>query len=267
MKGQPVLVASGAIRIDRQAALQKLKDYQAADPWTCLLEFARSAHAAEASRVDVELVRRRALRIRFDGRAFGWSRLLDPFEALLRPGATDAGRHLAVGLLGALRVSKRVIVTSGRPPFRWKTRIRSLFELRLVRAQGRGTFIDLFDVSPPRGWEKPLLESCRMARPLVVVAGVAAAQGVGSGAPGLDFETPRRRGRVERIPFRGVPALELYTRGVLAEVLSLGSGSPVRAWVDDDGLNLDASRAKVARNRRFRGVLNTIREQSRGFSS
>lgn len=262
---EPVLVASGTIRIAREAALQKLKDYQAADPWSCLLEFVRCAHGCGAGRIEFQPVRRRALRIRFDGRAFGWSRLLDPFEALLRPGASDAGRHLAVGLLGALRVSKRVVLCSGRPPWRWRCRVRSLHELRLARAQGLGTFIDLLGVKPPRGWERALLASCRMARPRVFASGSQAVRGVGAGRHGRDFQTRLRRGRVELALDRSESSVEVYTRGVLVEAIArrAAGGVATLAWVEDDGLTLDASRLKLARNRRFRGLLRTVEEEER----
>ncbi len=264
--GEPVLVASGTFRIDRGAALEKLKRYQAADPWTCLLEFVRCADRCEASRMGIDLVRGRALRLRFDGRAFGWSRMLDPFQALLRPGASDAGRHLAIGLLGALRVSKRVVVASGRQPWRWRSRIRSFDEIRLVKSQGDGTTIDLLGVSPPRRWKTPLLASCRMTHPAVTVDGEPAARGIGGKAPGRNFKTPIRRGRVELETGGKTSSIEIHTRGILAEVVTIKNGDPgIHAWVDDDGLTFDASRLKLARNRRFRGLLATVERERRAL--
>ena len=104
------LVESGTFRIDRARALEKLKEFQFADPSMYILAFARCAVASGATEIRIENLDDGACKLHFNGIPIPDSRLKDPFEALFTEEGEDtskAERHLALGLLGALSTQPR----------------------------------------------------------------------------------------------------------------------------------------------------------------
>ncbi len=110
------LVESGSFRVDRARALEKLKEFQFSDPALFILAFARCAVAAGASSIEVASEDSGFI-IRFDGKLFSHQRLNAPFEALFAEEGdrSEADRHLALGILGALRTTPTTLTVESGP--------------------------------------------------------------------------------------------------------------------------------------------------------
>lgn len=136
-----VLAGAGTFVVDKQRALDKLMRFQLPDPETCLLPVMRCALAGEASGISIQELSEGGLEIKFDGEPFGRERLEDPYAALFetRSAANSASRHLATGLLCALRLAPKVItVSSGPPGARFRLRIDALGRELVQPSEGPG---------------------------------------------------------------------------------------------------------------------------------
>ena len=103
-----MLAGSGTFVVDKRRALDKLMRFQLPDPETCLLPIIRCALAGKASGVSIAELSQGGLEINSTG-ALGRERLEDPYSALFetRTAANAAARHLATGLLCALRLNRK----------------------------------------------------------------------------------------------------------------------------------------------------------------
>src|SRR5262245_463167 len=143
MSKTPKLVASGSFRVDRQRALEKLKDFQLPDPDMFLLPWIRCAVASGATRVTMDLD---SAEIRFDGRGFMREELTDPYACLFDESAPPRNRQLAYALLATLRKSS-LVLTSGRSGERLSLTVNSLTE-ETVSADLERTDITVVTVKP-----------------------------------------------------------------------------------------------------------------------
>ena len=137
-----VLAGSGTFVVDRRRALDKLMRFQLPDPETCLLPIIRCAMAGKASGVSITELSQGGLEIRFDGEPLGRERLEDPYSALFetRTAANAAARHLATGLLCALRLNPKMItVSAGAAGARFRLRIDALGAERTLPSEDPGT--------------------------------------------------------------------------------------------------------------------------------
>ena len=127
--GGGVLVGSGSFVVDRQRALDKLMRFQLPDPETCLLPIIRCALAGKASAISIQELPNNGLEIKFDGAPFSKERLADPYAALFETKTAEnaAARHLATGLLCALRLKPQLITVSAGPAgSRYRLKIEEL---------------------------------------------------------------------------------------------------------------------------------------------
>jgi len=137
-----VPAGSGTFVVDRRRALDKLMRFQLPDPETCLLPIIRCAMAGKASGVSITELPQGGLEIRFDGEPLGQGRLEDPYSALFetRTAANAAARHLATGLLCALRLNPKMItVSAGAAGARFRLRIDALGAERTLPSEDPGT--------------------------------------------------------------------------------------------------------------------------------
>lgn len=105
----PTLVETGSFKVDRPAALGKLSRFQLADPYAFLIPWIRCASASKAKTIRLDKVRD-GLRMSFDGAPLTPEELTDPYACLFGSGEDEErGRHLAYGLLSALRLGPRGI--------------------------------------------------------------------------------------------------------------------------------------------------------------
>ncbi|MBI4350880.1 MAG: hypothetical protein HY550_05540 [Elusimicrobia bacterium] len=136
-----VPAGSGTFVVDKQRALDKLMRFQLPDPETCLLPIMRCALAGKASGVSIKELSEGGLEIAFDGAPLSRERLEDPYSALFetRSAANSAARHLATGLLCALRLNPKMItVGAGAPGARFRLRIDELGKEQVQPSEGPG---------------------------------------------------------------------------------------------------------------------------------
>ena len=136
-----VLAGSGTFVVDKQRALDKLMRFQLPDPATCLLPIIRCALAGKARGVSIQELSEGGFEIRFDGEPFSRARLEDPYGALFetRSAVNAAARHLATGLLCALRLNPKLITVSAGPAgARFRLRIDELGREQVQPSEGPG---------------------------------------------------------------------------------------------------------------------------------
>ncbi|MDE2293602.1 MAG: hypothetical protein KGL53_16085, partial [Elusimicrobia bacterium] len=102
----PELVGSGAFRVDRRRALDKLKRFQLPDARMYPLPWVQAAVASEATWVRI-VPQPAGLEFTFDGRHWTRQEMADPYGYLFDEdpeGEHTRNRELAIGLLTALRI-------------------------------------------------------------------------------------------------------------------------------------------------------------------
>lgn len=143
-----VLVCSGSFVVDKQRALDKLMRFQLPDPESCLLPMIRCAQSGKASEISIREIMPNGLELHFDGAPLQRERLSDPYAALFetKTSANAGARHLATGLLCALRLKPQTItVSAGRPGARFRLKIDGLGKevIQPSEGPGKGTVIRL----------------------------------------------------------------------------------------------------------------------------
>jgi len=259
-------VGSGEFKIDREAALAKLAQYQLADPTLFTLAWVRAASAAGASAVRIDSTRA-LLRFEAHGMTFSSAELGALYDPLLDGGETPRAasrRHFAMGLLAAQQLDPaKIVIRSGRA------------QVTLDRA-GSGA-VDPADQEPGRtsveihaddrtrgadlaraaGW--PALEC--PAAPMRIHVGEIEAPRVSAEADWL-----ARKENGVRVWVR--PALERLTGdrvafsclGARVATIELDGGlAGVDGLVDDPGLRLDLSQKGLVRDGRFDAAVNVLR--------
>ncbi|MDO8804243.1 MAG: hypothetical protein Q7R35_07420 [Elusimicrobiota bacterium] len=194
-----VFVGSGSFVVDKQRALDKLMRFQLPDPVNCLLPMIRCAHAGKASEIAISEVRTGGVELRFDGEPFTRERLADPYAALFetKSAANAAARHLATGLLCALRLKPQVItVSSGPQGARFRLKIDELGKEAVQGSDdpGKGTVVRLLWSGPLSPFRNGRLlgrvrERCSLSPvPLLINGRDIPRDRSGSGQAGLYFE-------------------------------------------------------------------------------
>ena len=113
------LVGDGEFRIDRAAALEKLKKYQLSDPWDFVRAWARAAVLSGATRLECVPGESESI-LRFDGAPLPRSFVEGPYEAIFSGDDASAPRHVAIGVMAAQRLSPEGIrVRSGGVSWTW----------------------------------------------------------------------------------------------------------------------------------------------------
>ncbi|OGR57767.1 MAG: hypothetical protein A2X36_03345 [Elusimicrobia bacterium GWA2_69_24] len=259
-----VLVETGAFRVDRSRALDKIMRFQLPDPGMFLLPWVRAAVASGATAVWFRRVSG-GIELRCDGRPWTRKELSDPYRHLFEAEAdSERGRHLAVGLLGALRLKpRRITVVSGAGAARTALATRSLAEETLSERREPGEKNTVLTVEWG-GWPaRPpspdpasyLMDRCGLSPiPIWVDEREVPRLGPAGDPYGLYFEEELARGWLS-VPHLPAPAtrLEAYTLGVyindgleftLPKVQTLGG-------IHCDAFRLNASQSGVVRDETF----------------
>lgn len=260
--GDGVLVGSGTFVVDKQRALDKLMRFQLPDPENCLLPMIRCAHCVKASEISVSELQEGGLELRFDGEPLERERLAEPYSALFEPrsAANAAARHLATGLLCALRLNPQVItVSGGSPGARYRLKIDALGRESMQPSvgPGKGTVVRLLW----RGTFGPLRNSrlllrvrerCTLSPVPLLINGRDIPRGRSSGG-GLYFEEGALHGQIA-VPRRAASVSEL-TPAVANVTLdnALMAKLPylqVLGYVNSDDFTLNISQTGVVNNTR-----------------
>lgn len=254
----PVLVDTGSFRVDRAKALEKLKGFQFRDAEGFLLPWVRCAVASGASRIRIERIDR-GLRIRFNGDPITPATLKDPYEALFSEvGASGPARHLAVGLLAALRLAPaKIRIASGAGASRGCLNIGPADQDD--RADGTGTDTDM-EIRWSGFASLILIERCLAAAsaglgpsaPRVTLDGRLIEAGAPSGDGAVQVLEGTARGFVTRLRESARPGIRLYHLGALVEELPWpDKHHPFEARLENAAFKLDISQSGVVRDRVF----------------
>ncbi|MFA5137756.1 MAG: hypothetical protein WC728_00890 [Elusimicrobiota bacterium] len=268
--GTAVLVGTGSFRIDRKQALSKLMRFQLPDPGMYLLLLVRCAVASGAAYVRVEGTEGNGVRVRFNGRPFDAAAVSNPYASLFARTTETArrDREFAIALLSMLRLGpKWVTLQSGEGQQRFILRVESL-ESESIQPAADGSAETVIRAIPQHAsdssfWNEGLAElvrkSCDLSSIPVELDGTAIQrQRPEDSAPEcLPFESEGFRGWLT-LPSRPEAPSEfrLYRYGVWAgDAQERLPFVQVRASVNCDLFNLNASQSGVLRNERFRKAL------------
>ncbi|MFN7147375.1 MAG: hypothetical protein ACK4YP_26640, partial [Myxococcota bacterium] len=261
------ILATGRFRVDRKRALEKMERFQLADPLAYTLELVAAAVAAGATRIAVENDSDDFV-LRWDGAGPERDELDGLFDHLF--GGASGPRaaflqHLAMGVLGALgqspkwvhvdRPGLRLAVTDptetqavelAHAPFpdgattrvhvrqRWS--LANVAEALLLPLHGAPEARLLRDRA--RWCPVPLtLDGTPVERP----------------KPPLAFAEATTRGHLWLV--EGPSRVDIVRHGIVVGTLERSVGSlGVFGWLPGDGVNLDASRAEIVRDKAFEAL-------------
>ncbi|HNW45375.1 MAG TPA: hypothetical protein PKI19_12795 [Elusimicrobiales bacterium] len=266
-----VLVASGSFVVDRQRALDKLMRFQLPDQETCLLPIVRCALAGKASGVAITEPLQGGLQIRFDGEVFSSERLADPYSALFEPRtpANAAARHLATGLLCALRLKPQVLtVTTGLEGARFQLRIDALGKeaIRPSEDPGSGTVVNFIwrGIAPLRNGRllAHVRARCALSPVPVLIDGKDILRtGRNPGGQGLYFED---RGMCGYLAVPENPAaMSTFTAAVNNVTLEMPMSAKlpylqVSGYLNNDDFTMNISQTGVVNNTRCAKALDAV---------
>lgn len=278
------LVESGAFRVDRAKALEKLVGFRRRDVG-CVMLFARCAAAAGAKRLEIEEGTGRIV-LRFDGAPFSRRELVDPYAALFgeEEGASDARtRWLALAFVHAWRPSlKSVSLASGAGAERVLLEGASFGEEKVAKdpSSEKRTVVTLeLARSDDAHWRHPIPAELIATRPrshlwgrleVSVLKGGRVVSSVRAGEPGpgeTTFEEEGVYGHLS-IPPDGseYSVVDAYLHGVYAgRVDWRDARAPVVGKVEDPGLQLDASLAAIVQNERRERLEALVRRKTDGL--
>ncbi len=278
------LVESGTFRVDRKRALEKLKEFQFPDPAMFLLPWIRCAVASGATKITIQIdAAKTHLTMSFDGRPFGEGELNDPYGCLLDESTPEnaRNRHLAVGILAALRLSPaKLTVTSGMDSERRCLQIESLEQETLGEANesSHGTVLEVMFLDHWMNW-KAALESVvrrypvefraarlKFTKPAGLQKKVEREASPQERSLQYKFSDGKSRGWVE-VPndtAQSLSTIRLYQHRVLVEEfeyeLPLVS-VPIVASVNNDHFTLNASQSGVVRDKHFKATMQIVANQ------
>lgn len=263
---EDVHVETGAFRIDRSRALEKLSKYQMRRPEGFLLPWVRCAVLSEAKEIRIDETPH-GLDMRFNGASLSQRQLKRPYHSLFdgRDRDTDRNRQLAVGLLACLRTGPaRVTITSGAGKDRLELEVETLKRDSFRRVPGGDALTSLrvswdqSGVKRARECIAAAAEGWALVNIPILIGGRARdlvpKEAVRFGGRG------RARGFVVAAALGQSPGLYFYKHGVLAERLDWSSpNTPARVHVNDDRFKLDLSQDSVVKDKLYGAALRRAR--------
>lgn len=110
---EELLVERGRFRVDTSKAIEKLAQFQTANPQDFLSHCVRAAVAAGATKLEIDENLGR-LSLAFNGRGLSRDFFSDPYIGLFSNRASEAGKAMALGLLALGRLNPRTVRLSQR---------------------------------------------------------------------------------------------------------------------------------------------------------
>ncbi len=277
-------VQQGRFRLDWQRALDKIKDFQLADPHRYVLEVVQAAVAGGATSVEVQTDTDDVV-LTFDGRVYDRRELERLFDYLFtREPELEPLRQLALGVNAALALRPRfVTVDSGDGQRGFRLRLSSHQDVEVsALPKGRapaGTRVQVRDrisfkvISRAVGEavEAGLLrEACRHLPVPLLMDGADARQPLTPGRAGLAFDVAGIRGEMvlpDDVSVAAPPAISVLINGVEVCLLDEDSarrvGIPVRGYVDNPALTRNASHSGIHDNKELKRTVGRLRMEAR----
>ncbi|MBI4348913.1 MAG: hypothetical protein HY553_18900 [Elusimicrobia bacterium] len=245
------LVSSGSFRVDRALALEKLREFQTPDPRLFMLPWVRAAVAGGATRIRMDLTKTADFMMSFDGDPVR-AEMADPSVALFGDQKDRRLRHLAVGLLAALRLRPKLVsLASGEGKRRRCLRLGAAgdsFEAQEAETGDTILWVIPWEGVPLDRWYLRVLDACRACPARLSIGATDLSPFDGKGAKGLWVRERRRRIWLEPAA-KGSKGVDVYHLGVHAG--KMNPKRPVAGFVDDPALTLDASCSSVVRNEAY----------------
>ena len=273
------LVESGALRVDRSKALKKLQKYQLPGSVSRLglwLKVAVFSGALEL-RLGGEA---RSNVYRFGGRPLPLRALRRPYEVLFEPEGDESARlrHFSLALMNSYYehlTSIEVISGVGKQRYRLVTRQFGQEDVTPCEADEEDTIVRLkwSPLVPAPGELPPLIERVLTADPPIDVLDMSPIPVKVSGTFGVFRKlVPAEQRKGSGIRFSCIDRTRVFLKrtwnisltgsqfrigkdGVDVQALSdIKSPRSVFGWIDDPQLTLDASMARVVKNKRYEHV-------------
>ena len=277
-------VQQGRFRLDWQRALDKIKDFQLADPHRYVLEVVQAAVAGGATSVEVQTDSDDVV-LTFDGRTYSRRELERLFDYLFtREPELEPLRQLALGVNAALGLRPRFVTVDsgdGQQGFRLRLSSHQDVEVSALPA-GRapaGTRVQVRDrisfkvISRAVGEavEAGLLrEACRHLPVPLLLGGHDVRQPPEAGRARLAFDASGVRGELmlpDDASVTAPPAIAVLINGVEVCLLDDDSarrvGVPVRGYVDNPALTRNASHSGIHDNQELRRTVGRLRMEAR----
>ena len=251
-------VGGGTFRVDRAAALEKLKKHQLADPWHFVRAWARAASLSGPTRVDCFRAGDASV-LRFDGRPLPDAFLAEPYDVMFSGDMASPARHAAIGILGAMRLNPAAVeARSGGRRWSWS---RSGEESGDAVTSGTTQLIVEWPTPKVRArhddFEHYLRLACGMLRVSVSIGPTHLTP-----FDALRFEHAARSVITERRQAVFAPFPELATGGVVLyrDGVWIGDGAYpgfeyLSVHLNDDDFELDMSGCAVRQDEALRVVL------------
>lgn len=247
---KPQLVSTGAFRVDRAKALEKLRAFQTPDPELFMLPWVRAAVAGGATRIALDLAKTGDFTMSFDGSPVQADQA-DPSVALFGINPDPRLRYLAVGILAALRLRpKLVTLSSGAGSERRCLRLGAAgdsFEAQEADTTDTILWVIPWEGVPADRWHVKVLDATRTCPARMTIGGSLVPPFDGNDAIGLLLEEAGRRIWVEPLA-EAHSEWRLSVLGVAAGTIRRRSRIPTAGFIDDPQLTLDASQTNAVRN-------------------
>ena len=244
-----LLIGAGSFRIDTEKALETLQRFQLAAPEDFLLPWLRCAVAGKAKMISVRS-RGGELEMRFSGNPLEAAQVQDPLASLIGDEDGGRGRHLAYGLLAALRLNPHgILIESGRGEGRHRL---SAGEISTAKTGGTETILRVswgkFNSELPTRVLDRLAQSAGFHGAKLTIGGR-----VIDNFPSFEKRAPLVGGKdgmrvlYPALPNAKTSLIGLYILGVCAAVIEreLEAPAQVYALLRDDRLALNLSQSGV----------------------
>ena len=277
-------VDRGSFRLDWERALDKIKDFQLADPHAYVLELVQAAVAGDATAIEVSTDADDVV-LSFDGQPYSEHDLQHLFDNLFAQGPQATRlRQMALGINAALALKPRFItVDSGDGQRGHRLLLTDLQQISItplgpelalagtrVHVRDRASWKVLSRAMRRESAEGALLaQRCpQLPVPLLLNGHDLRRPLAGQALARHEFDRAGVSGALQLLDPRGVqPELWLCLNGVRVEPLdhrALGKlGVTINGWIDDPALRRNASHSGVHRDEHYRAALRRLRAETR----
>ena len=253
-EGEGELISTGAFRVDREKALEKLSRYQTPDPSLFMLPWVRAAVAGGATHIGMSLAKDGNFIMAFDGEPVRPD-LADPSACLFADAPDPRLKQLAVGILAALRLNPHeVTLTSGRAGERRCLKLGGSDEtLEAVESENENTILWVLFLQDrlAEDWNRKVFEACRASPVPMRIGDSDLAPFDGKDAVGLMIREGGRRVWLEPAEPESA-SIQVFQHGVYVCDWKWPGGPllPADGFIDDPALELNASQTGVVADHR-----------------
>ncbi|PCI36267.1 MAG: hypothetical protein COB53_10125 [Elusimicrobia bacterium] len=273
MPDEGQFVESGSFKVDRARALDKLMRFQLEKPERYLLPWVRAGVASHATAIDIDYTDL-GLSLSFDGDVIPEAQLRDPYGTLLGDFSDEntAARHIAIGLLAALRLKPAGIkIDSGIAGKRRSLVVKDLQEDDLKRAKGpeTKTIINAHWHGPDKELARQhmteLKGSCLVSPIPIRVNGNELKRWTrGPERTGIYFEAGSAFGWITPADGEAEESrFDAYVLGVSSGQTTFSlPAAQVRGYVNDNRFRLNASQSSIVVDSRWKEVKEVIAQKT-----